>query len=142
MDMVSIVTTIANAVLKLPWQWIRRHWSPNAELKRENADLKAQLSQQRAFEVLKHEMTYSKDDDGVYWKKDGSGPYCPTCLHADHRDILLAPSATSDVYSCPIHGTTYCMHRYRVRAANHAPTAPRSRSWPRLRAELERLHRK
>lgn len=139
--MFHVPSAVANEAGKLSWGWVRKFLLPNRELKKRNEILETQLSQQQAFERLKAEMVHSKEDDGVYWKKDGSGPYCPTCLHADHRDILLAPGATHGVYACPIHGTSYWMRSYREQRSNHFPM-PRYRSWPKLRSELERESRR
>jgi hypothetical protein len=138
--MIHVPPGIANEARKLSWKWVRTQLFPNQDLKKRIETLEAQLGQQQAFERLKAEMVYSKEDDGVYWKTDGSGPYCPTCLHADHRDILLAPGATSGVYACPIHGTSYWMRSYREQRSNHS-SRPRYRSWPKLRAEMERRSR-
>ena len=61
------------------------------------------------FEKLRREFIYSKEDDGAYWRKDGTGPYCGTCLDVDHRVTLLVGGATRGVYSCPLHDTTHWM---------------------------------
>ncbi len=64
------------------------------------------LYEKWAFKRVKKEFVYSRED-GVYWRTNGGGPYCPTCLDADHKDVLLTQGATRGVYSCPLHGTTH-----------------------------------
>jgi hypothetical protein len=131
---------VANEARKFSFEWIRKHLLPNKELQREVETLKARVAQltdeKAAVEDLMSQMGYSKEDDGVYFKNDGSGPYCPTCLHADRRDILLTQGATAGVYGCPIHGTTYWMRSYREGRSNRVPVR-RYRAWSQLRRHLE-----
>ena len=132
--MIHIPPAVANEARKFGWEWLRKKLFRYRELQKENEALKAQLDPKLAFERLMAEMVYSKDDDGMYWKKDGSGPYCPICLHKDRVDVPLAPGATKGTFSCSVHGTSYWSHECRERLANRPP---KFRSWAKQRAYLE-----
>lgn len=123
--MAGITQVAVEKAGKFAWESIRKFLSRNKELRKENEALRDQVDQKLAFERLREQMVYSKEDDGVYWHKNGSGPYCATCLNADHRDILLVPGASQGVYSCPFHNTTHWMRAYRERV--HPIPLPRRR---------------
>lgn len=121
------------------WDSIRKFFTRYREQQKRIEALEAALAEERggklAFERLMAEMVYSKDDDGMYWKKDGSGPFCPVCVHKDHIDVPLSHGATEGTYSCSIHSTDYWTREYRERRrSNHIP---RPRSWHAIRQRLE-----
>ncbi len=134
--MLHVPPVVANEARKFGLEWLRKKVFRYKELQKENELLKAQLDPQRAFERLMADMIPSNDDDGMYWKKDGSGPYCPICLHKDHVDVPLAHGATKGTYLCAIHQTDYWSREYRESRASR-PVRFRFHTWHQQSRYLE-----
>jgi hypothetical protein len=87
-----------------------------AEVKKGIADMSAQLSDMKiaAYEI-KDENTELKEEikrlkslsereltkkNGLYYDKDGDGPYCPTCWDNDKRIVLMGKLTSDMPYVC------------------------------------------
>jgi|SRR5579862_3775493 hypothetical protein len=102
------------------WALLRSWFTSKHKLEERIRELEAELAEERsgrlAFERLRGELDCRPENDGMYWKKDGSGgPYCPLCLDADHRLIQLTHGNGEGSFCCPHHDRYFYTEAYRQR---------------------------
>lgn len=71
------------------------------ELRRELEVARAKLAEYESIERMREQFAYSTEG-GIYWRNDGSGPYCSACTDIDDRPVRLVPIGNS-LYDCPKH---------------------------------------
>jgi hypothetical protein len=121
----------AGGLLGIAKKWL----TPNIELKRELelakaqiANLEAQLDAKREFERRKAELECLSDDDCLYRRRDGTGPYyCPLCLDADQRFVPVTHGTNEGGYFCSLHRHGFATRELRERRRNTSHTTYRDR---------------
>jgi hypothetical protein len=148
--MLKIPPAVANQARKFFWQCVGKYLLPNREqearykeLEKKFHELEARHSEAQVFERLKAEMVPSKEFEGAYSKRDGSGLFCGVCLLASHKESPLVPQSNRDLYSCLEHEGTF---RRRTQTGQGLNDSPRPlnlrRSWTSVQHELERRSRR
>lgn len=148
--MLNILRAVANQARKFLWQRVGKYLLQNHELQikynelvKKNENLEARCNETQAFERLMAEMLPSKEFEGAYSKRDGSGLFCGVCLLADRLESPLVPQANRDLYNCQRHEGTFrrCIHNGQGLNESPRPLNLR-RSWTSLQRELERRSRR
>jgi hypothetical protein len=136
MDPISGI--VEEKAVESAWALVRGWWNRNRDLKMRVEALEAQLAAERSpkleLDRLLCELVCHSDDDNMYWKKDGSGPYCPLCLCDKSKLIPLTHGTGEGSYYCRLHEHYFETQERRERVRNHTP---RSRSWPSIKRRLE-----
>ena len=125
-------------VVESAWDFVRGLWNRHRDLKKQVAALEAQLADERSGKLeldrLLNELVCRPEDDNMYWKKDGSGPYCPLCLHDKSKLIPLTHGTGEGAYYCRLHDHFFETQERRERVRNHTS---RPRSWHSIGRRLE-----
>jgi hypothetical protein len=85
-----------------------------AELESENAELR---NGKAAFERLRSELVWRTGDDPMYWRSDGTGPYCQHCFEQHGHLIGLKAAGREGFYDCGIHNLRFGTKESREREA-------------------------
>lgn len=90
------------------WAFIRNWFISKRQLEQRIRELGNELAEERsgrvAFEQSLSGLECRAEDDGMYWKKDGSrGPFCPLCLDADRKLIQLVHGNREGSFYCGLH---------------------------------------
>lgn len=121
--MVPITGVAEKKAAEGAFNWLRKRLSPNVELqkaleaaKERIVALERRLDVQEQFERRKAELECLADDDCMYRRKDGKGPYlCPLCLDADGKFVPLPHSNSEGSYFCSLHTRHFETHDLRER---------------------------
>jgi len=111
--------------LGLKWleAWLSRPKRQEEEIQRLRRELEAvtaKAAEYESFDNLKDQFTHSQED-GVFWHKDGSGPYCSVCMDVDHRPVHLVPVGNG-YYACGEHkNLTYDLGKLHQMPRPHYP---------------------
>ena len=105
---------IEKNVAQMAWAYIQQRFSRHRELQlqQEKEFLQGELKEARsgdlAFQKLMSELLCRRDDDNMYWKKDGSGgPYCFLCLHGDRKLMPLTNGDREGAFYCRLHDHSF-----------------------------------
>lgn len=112
----------ASGLFGMAKKWL----TPNRQLRRELdlararvATLEAQLDAKREFERRKAELECLADDDCLYRRKDGTGPYyCPLCLDADQKFVPVTHGTHEGGYFCRLHEHGFSTRELREKRRN------------------------
>lgn len=109
-----LITGTEKLGLKSLEAWLSKSKRQEQEIQKLQRELQGatqKISEYESFENLKSEFTHSQEE-GVYWRKDGSGPYCSVCMDIDHCAVHLIPHG-SGFYLCGKHKELSCDLRKR-----------------------------
>ncbi len=99
-----LITGAGKLGLKSLEAWLSKSRRQEQEIQRLRSELEAateRIAEFESFENLKSKFTHSQEE-GVYWHRDGTGPYCSVCMDVDHRPVNLIPLGNG-FYQCGEH---------------------------------------
>ena len=130
MSMEPISGAVEKKALDSAFAFIRKLWTWHTDIVKENKRLHARLDPKAEFEQKKGELISRQEDDNLYKRKDGTGPYyCPLCLEHDGKFISVLNHFEGSYY-CAIHRQVFeteCRRLRRTEQRSHPIKLRRSR---------------
>jgi hypothetical protein len=121
MPMEPISGAVEKKALDSAFAFVRKLWTWHTDIVKENKSLHARLDEKAEFERKKSELGSRQEDDNLYKRKDGTGPYyCPLCLEHDGKFISVL-NQFEDSYYCAIHKQVFETEARRLRRKQTQP---------------------